>query len=144
MPRKNLMIMFASLFVLGVLLAPGLFSSTAHAHSKINSVANSPTNSCPTLRYHDGYDNSKTDRHYVAILQGNLFSWLKKHDSKFDYSNTTVIDGYFGPGTLSLVDEVQYKNFGDKGVDGIVGPQTWHVLNDCKTFGDVVLPPDLQ
>ncbi len=156
--RKNLVIILASsLLVLGVLLAPGVFSSTAHANTRVASV---DTSSCPTLQEYDGYDGSKTEMHNVAILQTWLISWLTHNDSKYNYGNTTTIDGYFGPGTLQLVKEVQGKSFGTnnpdpgKQQDGIVGPNTWGALSkdyagttlDCAHLappGDEILPPGL-
>lgn len=156
MSRKNLVIMLASaLLVLGVLLAPGVFSSTAHANTR---VVSTDTSSCPALQEYDGYDGSKTEMHNVAVLQTWLIGWLTHNDPKFDsgYSNThpsTTIDGMFGPGTLRLVERVQHDSFGDhnsdsgKQVDGRVGPNTWqaldtHYYGNSDTSGDTLSCPN--
>ena len=154
MSRMNLVIMLASsLLVLGVLLAPGIFSSTAHANTRVVSITAS---GCPALQEYDGYDGSKTEMHNVAILQTRLFSWLGKNDPQFNggvtksgNAPTTVVDGYFGPGTLRLVQQVQQDSFGahnsdpGKQVDGMVGPNTWGVLGGCTVPSDEVLPQGL-
>jgi len=43
-----------------------------------------------------------------------------------------AVDGDFGPGTDSIVRQFQREKFGTRGVDGVVGPNTWRALWTAK------------
>lgn len=57
----------------------------------------------------------------VQVLQKEL----NQHGAK----PQLAMDGDFGPKTLAAVKAFQFRAFGSKGVDGIVGPQTWGALD---------------
>jgi peptidoglycan hydrolase-like protein with peptidoglycan-binding domain len=116
MSRKKLLILSTGwLFMLGILLAPGLFSATAHA------MPLSPSsNACPTMIANG--DAGST----VTTLQQDLNRWNSGSGS----GSLLVVDGKFGPKTESAVRSFQKAKH--LSVDGIVGNHTWNALGECK------------
>src|SRR5260221_5575497 len=82
----------------------------------------------PTLRLHDGYDDTSPDlQDEVKALQTLL------NERGFPVE----ADGFFGPGTEATVMAFQVAN--DLEDDSIVGPRTWAALEGAPPPSDTTL-----
>ena len=141
MSRKKLTIMCASLlFMLTALLAPGLFSATAHAKPL------DPPRVCPPTI---GLGDSGSA---VTKLQKDLnkwYEWYSSGDGKDYYSAKKTshpdfskdfkltVDGDFGPKTEQAVKDYQNLHVDRNGKkldnDGVVGTLTWGSIGECHS-----------
>jgi peptidoglycan hydrolase-like protein with peptidoglycan-binding domain len=134
MSRSKLLIMCASvLFMLGLLLTPGLFSVTARADSTTIDCSQDPHGGPGPSTVQQG-DKGKD----VKLLQESLNWWLL-HGYNFTHAQMPLVkDGKFGPKTEAAVRDFQSGHRDPDGdplaVDGIVGPKTWAVLGHCKVI----------
>ena len=110
---------FLLVVVLAVLLLGGMTFSAPAAHASAASAHAQATRPhvalvCP-LTIREGAQGS-----VVKLLQSDLNQILPV---------LLTVDGIFGPKTKAAVIQLQEDN--GLRVDGIVGPQTWHVLAEC-------------
>jgi peptidoglycan hydrolase-like protein with peptidoglycan-binding domain len=69
---------------------------------------------------------------WVKTLQTDLNTDYNNHsfpNAPFNFSPPLMTDGIFGPMTTVAVKD--YQSAKGLGVDGIVGPKTWHALGYC-------------
>ena len=69
---------------------------------------------------------------WVTTLQSLLNTNYTNHgfsNTPFNFSPPLMTDGTFGPMTIAAVKD--YQSAKGLGVDGIVGPKTWHALGVC-------------
>lgn len=145
MSRKKLLVLSTSLlFMLGILLAPGLFSATAHAKPL------DPPRICPKMIGNGDADDSKSGP--VHKLQNDLNKWYEwysssagekyykqQHAKHPDFSGDFKLtpDGIFGPKTEQAVKDYQSVHKDRNGAqleqDGIVGTLTWGALGECHS-----------
>jgi peptidoglycan hydrolase-like protein with peptidoglycan-binding domain len=147
MSRRKLIIMCASLlFMLGLLLTPGLFSATAHAKPL------DPPRICPKVIGKGDGDAPGSTNGPVHKLQNDLNKWYEwysssagvkyyqqQHADHPDFSKDfkLTVDGDFGPKTEQAVKDYQSlhkdRNGAQLAKDGIVGTLTWGALGECHS-----------
>ncbi|GHO93905.1 hypothetical protein KSF_039530 [Reticulibacter mediterranei] len=145
MSRKKLLILGTGLlFMLGILLVPGLFSATAHAKPL------DPPRICPpTIGNGDADDSENGPVHKLQNDLNKWYEWYSSGDGKDYYSAKKTshpdfskdfkltVDGVFGPKTEQAVKDYQSlhkdRNGAQLDKDGIVGTLTWGSIGECHS-----------
>lgn len=138
MRKKLMLFVFASLFLLSALAFTGVTSH--HAFAASTTAARHTTAavalSCPpTVQYGSSGSAVKTLQSALNELYQDYDdpSYYEMSPDSFNYP--LAVDGSFGPQTRNAVIDFQTWNSpafgGNLVVDGIVGPNTWHVLHKC-------------
>jgi peptidoglycan hydrolase-like protein with peptidoglycan-binding domain len=114
-----------ALALLAATLAFGAFSFTPSAHAASTPASLKSAAACPsTIQSGSTGSSVKTLQRELNADYNSIFI---DYPDAFNYP--LAVDGQFGPQTRDAVIDFQYWT--GIGVDGIVGPQTWHTLGNC-------------